>query len=209
MVDQSMGKLEVITGCMFSGKTEELLRRIERVRIAKLRFALFKPVTDDRYSTDSIMTHYGREFPAVRLPTDISTYADLHSAIDSDDLDRCVIVGFDEGNFFLSGFISLCNELVARGKRVIVAGLDLTYQEKPFGPMPTLMALADELVKLTAVCVHCGGVATRSRRLASAQVAPGDDADILVGGTSCYEANCRNCFAGHDRGVTAAGLFGS
>jgi len=194
MVDQNMGRLEVITGCMFSGKTEELLRRIERVRIAKLRFALFKPVTDARYRTDSIMTHYGREFPAVRLPTDISIYADLRSAIDSDDLDRCVVVGFDEGNFFSSGFISLCNELVARGKRVIVAGLDLTYQEKPFGPMPTLMALADELVKLTAICTRCGGVATRSRRLISAGALPGDDPEILVGGVNCYEANCRDCF---------------
>ena len=204
---EKMGRLEVITGCMFSGKTEELLRRLERVRIAKRCFALFKPFTDDRYSTDSVMTHYGREFPAVRLPTDISTYSDLRSAFGSDKLDTCAVIGFDEGNFFSPGIIRLCDELVKRGKRVIVAGLDLTYQEKPFGVMPTLMAMSDELVKLTAVCTRCGGVATRSRRLASAQVVPGDDADILVGGVNCYEANCRRCFAQQDHDVTSPGLL--
>lgn len=207
MVTQIMGRLEVITGCMFSGKTEELLRRLERVRIAGQCFALFKPFIDDRYSPDSVMTHYGREFPAVRLPTDISTYADLRSAFVSGELDTCTVIGIDEGNFFSPGITGLCDDLVKRGKRVIVAGLDLTYQEKPFGAMPTLMAMSDELIKLTAVCTRCGGTATRSRRLASAQVVPGDDADILVGGANCYEANCRRCFAQQNPSVASAGLF--
>lgn len=203
----SMGKLEVITGCMFSGKTEELLRRLERVRIAGRPFALFKPVTDDRYSTDSVMTHYGREFPATRLPVDIGRYSDLKSAFVSGDLDSCAVVGFDEGNFFQETIVELCEELVRRGKRVIVAGLDLTYRETPFGPMPILMAKADELVKLAAVCTRCGGAATRSRRIALEQIAPQDDTDILVGGSSSYEANCRDCFAHQTESADEGLLF--
>ncbi|MCX6100465.1 MAG: thymidine kinase [Candidatus Bipolaricaulota bacterium] len=167
-------QLEVITGCMFSGKTEELIRRLERVRIARGEILLFKPTIDDRYSTTSVMTHYGREFAA--------------------HLERATVVAFDEGNFFSELLPSLCEDLVTRGKRVIVAGLDLTFAGEPFGPMPTLLALADRVDKLEAVCVKCGGAATRSQRLVDGRPASANGPVIQVGGLGSYEARCRDCY---------------
>ena len=191
-----MPQLEVITGCMFSGKTEELIRRLERVRIAKGNVLLFKPTIDDRYSETAVVTHYGREFEAYLLSPGKETIGELERLVGADALSDASVIAFDEGNFFSEIFPSLCEELVARDKRVIVAGLDLTFAGEPFGPMPLLMALADRVDKLQAVCVKCGGVATRSQRLIDGRPAPKDGPVIQVGGIGTYEARCRRCFEG-------------
>jgi thymidine kinase len=187
-------QLEVITGCMFSGKTEELIRRLERVRIAHGEILLFKPTIDDRYSTTSVMTHYGREFPAHLLAPGEETMENLERTVGRDVIERAAVIAFDEGNFFSELLPQLCQDLVSRGKRVIVSGLDLTFAEEPFGPMPKLMALADRLNKLSAVCVKCGGEATRSQRLVDGKPAPTNGEVIEVGGLGSYEARCRDCY---------------
>ncbi|NOX44932.1 MAG: thymidine kinase [Caldiserica bacterium] len=185
------GKLEVITGCMFAGKTEELLRRVERARIAKKRVLLFKPSLDTRYSAEEVVTHYGRSLPCHRLPSEVSM-GQLERLV-GDELAAADVVAFDEAHFFGRGFPELCEALVARGKRVIVAGLDLNFRGEPFGPMPELLALADEVVKLQAVCVVCGKPATRSQRLIDGKPAR-EGPEILIGGLESYEARCRDCF---------------
>ena len=189
-----VGRLEVITGCMFSGKTEELIRRLERVRIARGKILLFKPTIDNRYSETAVVTHYGREFPAHLLPPGEETLETLLEIAGEEALAESTVIAFDEGNFFSDRFPELCEELVEMGKRVIVAGLDLTFAGEPFGPMPTLMALADQVDKLHAVCVKCGAPATRSQRLIDGRPAPPDDAVIKIGGQEVYEARCRNCY---------------
>ncbi len=188
------GKLEVITGCMFSGKTEELIRRLERVRIARKEIVLFKPTIDNRYSERAVVTHYGREFAAHLLSPGEETLSALEGIVGADVIEAATVIAFDEGNFFSGKLPGLCENLVARGKRVIVAGLDLTFAGEPFGPMPALMALADDVDKLHAVCVKCGGEATRSQRLIDGKPAPASDAVIKVGGTEFYEARCRSCY---------------
>jgi len=187
-------QLEVITGCMFSGKTEELIRRLERVRIARGEILLFKPTIDDRYSTTSVMTHYGREFPAHLLPPGEETMETLKRIVGLDAIERAAVVAFDEGNFFSELLPQLCQDLVDLGKRVIVSGLDLTFAAEPFGPMPTLMALAEKIDKLVAVCVKCGGEATKSQRLVDGKPAPSNGEVIKVGGLGSYEARCRDCY---------------
>lgn len=189
-----VGRLEVITGCMFSGKTEELIRRLERVRIARGKILLFKPTIDNRYSETAVVTHYGREFPAHLLPPGEEALEKLLEIAGEEALAESTVIAFDEGNFFSDRFPELCEELVEMGKRVIVAGLDLTFAGEPFGPMPTLMALADQVDKLHAVCVKCGAPATRSQRLIDGRPAPPDDAVIKIGGQEVYEARCRNCY---------------
>jgi len=187
-------QLEVITGCMFSGKTEELIRRLERVRIARRSILLFKPTIDDRYSLRSVMTHYGREFAAHLLEPGRESVDAVEAAVGRDALENASVVAFDEGNFFSNRLPELCEALVARGKRVIVAGLDLTFAAEPFGPMPMLLSLADRVDKLQAVCVQCGGVATRTQRLIDGNPAPADGPVIQVGGAEAYEARCRVCY---------------
>ena len=187
-------QLEVIVGCMFSGKTEELIRRLERVRIAGRKILLFKPTIDDRYDMNAVVTHYGREFAAHLLEPGEETIDTLKESVGEDALEQAAVVAFDEGNFFSERLPGLCQELVAMGKRVIVAGLDLTFAEEPFEPMPKLMALADRVDKLQAVCVVCGGVATRSQRLIDGKPAPVDGPVIQVGGVGSYEARCRVCY---------------
>ncbi len=194
MREGAMGRLEVITGCMFSGKTEELIRRLERVRIAHGQILLFKPTIDDRYSRNAIVTHYGREFEAHLLPPGSESIETLTEIIGEEGLHAGEVVAFDEGNFFSEKLPSLCEALVAMGKRVIVAGLDLTFAAEPFSPMPTLMALADQVDKLHAVCVKCGKNATRSQRLIDGNPAPVNDPVIKVGGIGSYEARCRDCY---------------
>ena len=185
------GKLEVITGCMFAGKTEELLRRVERARIARKKVLLLKPTLDTRYSEEEVVTHYGRSLPCKRIPPDFS-WEDLER-VAGVELQEADVVAFDEAHFFGKGFPRICEELVARGKRVIVAGLDLNFRAEPFGPMPELLALADEVTKLQAVCVVCGKPATRSQRLVNGEPARGGP-EILVGGLESYEARCRDCY---------------
>jgi thymidine kinase len=187
-------QLEVITGCMFSGKTEELIRRLERVRIAHGKILLFKPTIDNRYSTTSIMTHYGREFAAHLLAPGNESLEELERIVSRSAIDTAAVIAFDEGNFFSDKLPDLCQTLVALGKRVIVAGLDLTFAEEPFGPMATLLSLADRVDKLQAVCVKCGGVATRSQRLIDGKPASSNGPVIQVGGLGTYEARCRDCY---------------
>ena len=187
-------QLEVIVGCMFSGKTEELIRRLERVRIAEREILLFKPTIDDRYNANAIVTHYGREFAAHLLEPGKETLEAIRDLVGDEALEQAAVVAFDEGNFFSERLPDLCQELVGLGKRVIVAGLDLTFAEEPFEPMPKLMALADRVDKLQAVCVKCGGVATRSQRLIDGVPAPVDGPIIQVGGVGSYEARCRACY---------------
>ena len=195
MGNKRMGRLEVITGCMFSGKTEELIRRLERVRIARGSILLFKPTIDDRYSQQAIVTHYGREFEAHLLKAGSESLTALIEIAGDEALRRSAVVAFDEGNFFSEQLPGLCEELVEMGKRVIVAGLDLTFAGTPFGSMPTLMALADQVDKLHAVCIKCGGIATRSQRLIDGKPAPVNDPVIKVGGLGTYEARCRDCYS--------------
>jgi len=190
-------QLEVITGCMFSGKTEELIRRLERVRIAKGEVMLLKPTIDDRYANHAVVTHYGRAFDAYELEPGEETLASLRALVGVERLERADVVAFDEGNFYSDKLPGLCQELVAMGKRVIVAGLDLTFAEEPFGSMPMLMALADRVDKLTAVCVKCGAMATRSQRLIDGRPAPTDGPVIQIGGAESYEARCRDCYEAH------------
>jgi len=187
-------QLEIITGCMFSGKTEELIRRLERVRISGRKILLFKPSIDDRYASAAVVTHYGREFAAHQLKPGEETLDRLIEIAGEDAFDGAAVIAFDEGNFFSDHLTDLCQVLVGKGKRVIVAGLDLTFAEEPFGPMGPLMSLADRVDKLQAVCVQCGGVATRSQRLIDGQPAPIDGPVIQVGGVGSYEARCRNCY---------------
>jgi len=191
---RKVGQLEVITGCMFSGKTEELIRRLERVRIARGQVLLFKPTIDDRYSRNAIVTHYGREFAAQLLAPGLESLETLEEIVREEMLHIGTVVAFDEGNFFSEKLPGLCEALVAMGKRVIVAGLDLTFAAEPFGPMPVLMALADQVTKLHAVCVKCGGVATRTQRISDGKPALLSGPTIKIGGIGSYEARCRACY---------------
>ncbi|MBS3826013.1 thymidine kinase [Candidatus Bipolaricaulota bacterium] len=188
------GRLEVITGCMFSGKSEELIRRVDRANIAGQTTLLFKPLLDDRYSKNAVVTHYGREFEANLLKTGEESVSTIDEVAGSKKLEDTDVVAFDEGNFFSENLCSLVLELLARDKRVIVAGLDLTFAGDPFHPMPSLMAEADRLNKLHAVCTECGDAATRTQRLIDGEPAPADDQVIKVGGKGDYEARCRDCW---------------
>lgn len=171
------GWLEVICGCMFSGKTEELIRQIRRTAIAKIPFKVFKPRIDNRYSATDITSHGQNKLPAIVIDHPL----EIFERID----EKTRVIGIDEGQFFSADLIAVVNKLVSQGRRVIVAGLDTDWQGKPFGPMPQLMAVAEVVKKQAAVCIVCGGAATRTQRT----IQNGDD--ILVGSTDLYEARCR------------------
>ncbi len=186
------GKLEVITGPMFAGKTEELLRRVERARIARKTVALFKPELDTRYALDRVVAHNGRSLPCHLLPTSLGPSV-FFNLVPKDLWENAEVLAFDEAHFFGPEFPELCEFLVHKGKRVIVAGLDLNFRGEPFGPMPILLALADEVLKLTAVCTICGNPATRSQRLINGQPAT-EGPEVLIGGLETYEPRCRAHF---------------
>lgn len=193
--EKELGRLEVITGCMFCGKSEELIRRIDRAEVAGQKVILFKPSIDDRYSEGAVVTHYGREFNAKCIPTDITSIISLKIFVEEGEVEGADIVAFDEGNFFSKKFPRLTAELIQEGKRVIVAGLDLTFAGDPFYPMPDLMADSDRLDKLHAVCNECGDEATRTQRLTEeGEPAPADGPIIKVGGKESYQARCRDCW---------------
>ena len=174
------GWIEVIAGSMFSGKSEELIRRLRRAQIAKQKVQIFKPTIDDRYSQDHIVSHSDMKIQS----EPVRTSAELLSRVSPD----AEVVGIDEGQFFDSDLPAACIKLANAGKRVIVAGLDQDYLGKPFEPMPQLLAIAEYITKTLAICMVCGGPANHTQRLVSSQER------VLVGATGTYEARCRHCF---------------
>ncbi|PJF43031.1 MAG: thymidine kinase [Chloroflexota bacterium] len=177
------GRLEVICGCMFSGKTEELIRRVRRAQIARQQVQVFKPTIDTRYGATKITSHNGQGFEA--LPCADS--AELAARLDAE----TTVVAVDEAQFFDHGLVRLAEQLARRGVRVIAAGLDLDFRAEPFGPMPELMSLAEEVTKLHAICMVCGEPATRTQRLVNGEPAHYNDPVILIGAQERYEARCR------------------
>lgn len=177
------GVLEVITGPMFSGKSEELIRRLKRARIARQRVACFKPDIDLRYHRTSIASHSSQTHEAVT----VATVEDLREAL-YPKLNVTDVIGIDEVQFFDANVIPLAVELVALGKRVLMAGLDTTFAAEPFGPVPNLMAIADTVTKLSAVCMVCGAAAIHTQRLGQSQEL------VVVGAAGLYEARCRAHF---------------
>jgi len=174
------GWIEVIVGSMFSGKSEELIRRLRRAQIARQKVQIFKPAVDTRHSRDHIVSHSEMRI-ASRM---VATSQDLSHAVDPD----TEVVGIDEGQFFDADLPSICDQLANRGVRVIVAGLDQDYLGKPFEPMPQLLAIAEYITKTHAICMVCGNPASHTQRL----VPSGDR--VLLGATGLYEARCRACF---------------
>ncbi|GAA4431738.1 thymidine kinase [Ravibacter arvi] len=173
------GWIEVICGSMFSGKTEELIRRLNRALIAKLKVTIFKPSIDTRYHQQHIVSHNDNTIASVA----VAAAGDI-LALAGD----CDVVGIDEAQFFEQDIVEVCNTLADRGKRVIVAGLDMDFKGEPFGYIPELLSIAEYVTKVHAICMVCGDVASYSFRLT-----PTDD-QVLLGETSTYEARCRKCF---------------
>jgi thymidine kinase len=172
------GWIEVITGCMFSGKTEELIRRLRRAQIAKQKVKIFKPRIDARYSENSIVSHNEQALPSI-LIDDIIEVLKL-----SEDAQ---VIGIDEAQFFNEGIVHICNLLASKGKRVIVAGLDMDYTGKPFEPIPQLLAIAEYITKQHAICVVCGNPADKTQRKTT------ESERVIVGAANIYEARCRKC----------------
>ncbi len=183
----SRGCIEVVCGSMFSGKTEELIRRVKRATYARQPVQLFKPRVDNRYDDVKVVTHEGMGLDAVP----VASAAELLSLVD---VERTRIVGVDEVQFFEADIVDACEQLANRGIRVIVAGLDQDYLGKPFGPIPALMAIAEFVTKLHAVCAKCGANACRSQRITA------NEGQLFVGGAASYQARCRSCYV---RGVLA------
>ncbi len=179
------GWIEVICGSMFSGKTEELIRRGRRAQIARQRVQVFKHSLDARYAEREVASHNGLQLEAIP----VENSARLRALI----APETTVVAIDEGQFFDAGLVALCEELADRGLRVIVAGLDMDFRGEPFGPMPQLMARAERVDKLQAICVVCGGPASRTQRLINGQPAAYDDPVIMVGADEVYQARCRGC----------------
>ncbi|CCU80003.1 Thymidine kinase [Halanaerobium saccharolyticum subsp. saccharolyticum DSM 6643] len=181
------GWLEVITGPMYCGKSEELIRRLRRVKIAKQKVKVFKPVLDNRYSKKDVVSHSGNSIEAVPVDHPEEILKRIDASVD--------VVGIDEAQFFHEDLIEICEDLADRGKRVILAGLDRDFRNQPFGPMPELMARAEYVDKLHAICIQCGEPASRTQRLIDGEPAAADDPVILVGAAEVYEARCRSCHA--------------
>jgi thymidine kinase len=178
------GAIEIITGSMFCGKTDELIRRLRRATIARQKVQVFKPIIDDRYSIEKVTSHAGTEFAAVP----VRNAAEIPGLIDGD----TTVVGVDEAQFFDAEIIHIVQSLADRGIRVLVAGLDTDFRGEPFGPMPVLMAIAEVVDKLHAICMVCGEPANRTQRLVNGQPAFYDDPVVIVGAAEMYEARCRD-----------------
>lgn len=179
MSGERRGWIEVVCGSMFSGKTEELIRRLKRAKIANLKVEIFKPAIDTRYDETQVISHDANAIQST--PIDNSQTI-LLLATDVD------VVGIDEAQFFDAEIMHVCETLAARGTRVIVAGLDMDYQGKPFGPMPQLLAIADFITKLHAICVKCGNIASISYRKTA------QEGQLLLGEKDVYEPRCRKCY---------------
>ena len=177
---QRSGWIEVVTGCMFSGKTEELIRRVRRATIANQKVKIFKPKQDNRYSEENVVSHNDNAITSIV----VASCRDIILQIDDTE-----VVGIDEAQFFHQDLVKVCEQLALNGTRVIVAGLDLDFRGVPFGPMPQLMAVAEYVTKVHAICPHCGNLATHSYRLS-------DNQDmVLLGEKDAYEPRCRTCYA--------------
>ncbi|MDD6843917.1 MAG: thymidine kinase [Prevotella sp.] len=173
------GRIEVVCGSMFSGKTEELIRRMRRAEFARQRVEIFKPAIDTRYSEEDVVSHDMHTIPSTPIDSSAQILL-LSSEID--------VVGIDEAQFFDNGLVEVCNQLANNGVRVIVAGLDMDYKGVPFGPIPALCAIADEVTKVHAICVKCGNLAYLSHRTVD------NDRRVLLGETAEYEPLCRECY---------------
>ena len=182
------GWIEVIVGSMFSGKSEELIRRLNRARIARQKVQVFKPVIDARYSVQEIASHSGHKHDS--MP--VTTAGEMLKAIEPD----TQVVGIDEGQFFDMELVDTANQLALQGKRVIVAGLDQDYTGRPFEPMPQLLCVAEFITKTHAICVKCGSTANYSQRTVESE------ARVEVGASDKYEARCRKCFVPHSDAPT-------
>ncbi|MCH9029614.1 MAG: thymidine kinase [Bacteroidetes bacterium] len=178
LLPKDTGWIEVITGCMFSGKTEELIRRLRRAQIAKQKVKIFKPLIDTRYSESSIVSHNDQSLPSIQIK-DIKDVLKL-----SEDSQ---VIGIDEAQFFSDEIVDICNELADKGKRVIVVGLDQDYRGIPFEPMPRLLSIAEYITKTLAICVECGNPADRTQRKTNSSER------VIVGAADIYEARCRKC----------------
>lgn len=173
------GWIEVITGSMFSGKTEELIRRLKRAQYAKQRTEIYKPMIDKRYSEEDVVSHDEKYIRSTPVETAQNILL-LASQID--------VVGIDEAQFFDTGLVDVCNSLANNGIRVVVAGLDMDFQGKPFGPMPNLLAAAEQVTKIHAICLRCGSLAQYSHRKTASRKL------VVLGETDEYEPLCRSCF---------------
>ncbi|MFC6824862.1 thymidine kinase [Halopelagius fulvigenes] len=182
------GWIEVISGSMFSGKTEELLRRLRRAEIAGQDVAAFKPELDDRYGETIVGSHVGRRWEATVVPAEGDGVWDALDALNGEE-----VVAIDEANFFSNELVELCEYLADDGRRVLVSGTDQTYRGEPFEPLPQLMAVAEYVDKLQAICTVCGEPATRNQRLIDGEPAHADEPTYMVGAEESYEARCRNC----------------
>ena len=177
-IPRNTGWIEVVCGCMFSGKTEELIRRLRRAQIAKQKVVVFKPKIDVRYSQEHIVSH-SEQFLDARVIEDAGEILQLAG--------DAQVIGIDEGQFFKANIVDVCNQLANQGKRVIVAGLDQDYRGIPFEPMPQLLAIAEYITKTLAICVVCGNPADRTQRKSEQQEL------VVVGAKDLYEARCRYC----------------
>jgi thymidine kinase len=173
------GWIEVICGSMFSGKTEELIRRLKRAKIAKQKVEIFKPEIDTRYDDMAVVSHDSNQIHSTPVPAS----ANIPLLINDED-----VVGIDEAQFFDMGLVAVCNQLANNGIRVIVAGLDMDYTGKPFGPIPALLATAEYVTKVHAICVNCGNLANHSHRITD------NDKLVMLGETDSYQPLCRDCF---------------
>jgi thymidine kinase len=176
---QRSGWIEVICGSMFSGKTEELIRRLKRAKIANQKIEIFKPTIETRYDDSNVVSHDMNTIIAQPV---------INSSIILDLVDDAAVVGIDEAQFFDLELIDVCQKLALKGIRVIVAGLDMDYLGKPFGPVPGLLSVAEYITKVHAICPHCGNLATHSYRLIE------DDTQVLLGAKEHYEPRCRTCY---------------
>ena len=177
------GSIEVICGSMFSGKTDELIRRLVRATIARQKVQVFKPAIDIRYAVEKVASHAGSTFDAIP----VENAADIRSRLDGD----TTVVGIDEAQFFDPEVVDVAKELASRGVRVLVAGLDTDFRGEPFGFMPVLMSVAEHVSKLHAICMTCGDEASRTQRLVNGKPARYDDPVVIVGASELYEARCR------------------
>lgn len=181
----SNGWIELVCGSMFSGKTEELIRRVKRAQIARQKVQVFKPQLDDRYGREIVSSHDGLELDAIP----VTSARELLAQVEPD----TTVVAVDEVQFFDWEIAEVAQRLAGAGKRVIMAGLDMDFRGEPFGPVPLLMAQAERVDKLNAICVLCGAPASRTQRLIDGKPASYDDPVILVGASEVYEARCRAC----------------